>query len=192
MRFTRRAFMLAAISSALVPRSRLLAADDPKTQKGLDDNKGPIDLLTSTDKAKRLAATQELFKRDPKIVLDAMRKAGAKHIAQHEGVGLGSRRIDAVYSLIAGFPAQPEARFTTTSFCVRLEKGVTRDALVEMGERHGFKVDGTFHAEGNPSCYVSITKGTLQGVLREILSTEDDVVSVNLNYVEQGQRPPKG
>jgi hypothetical protein len=168
--------------------SRIQAADEPK-KASFDDIQGAIPLLSSPDKAKRLAATQLLFKQD-RDALAALKKAGAKHSAEEHGTTISTSRRDMVYSLIVGFPPKPTAvLYAPTSFGIHVEKGTTREAVVEMGKKHGFQIVGEFRADGAPHCYVQLTAGGhLPTVMRELLLKEADVVTLNLNYVEQGQR----
>ena len=81
--------------------------------------------LNSGDGAKRLAASAEIFRRG-KAILPELKKAGAKQIAPVGGTVDGTRRLDLVYSVIEGFPAnQANARagYKTDSFGLHVEKG---------------------------------------------------------------------
>jgi len=172
------AILLAAfVLHAGIPVSH--GADDAKRPPSLEEVQGAIPLLSSSDKVKRLEATKTLFQLDRKVVED-LKKAGAKNAVEGS---IGSRRLDMVYTLIVGLP--PKARnFSSTSFGVSVEKGTSREAVVEMGKKYGFEV-GDFGADGVPSCYVKLVGGAnLSVVMRELLSHEPSVVTVNLNYVE--------
>jgi hypothetical protein len=135
--------------------------------------------LDSADGAKRVAATKEIFRRGKAIVKD-LEKAGAKPAQT-----IQPPRRDTVYSLLEGsFPG----RYTTGHFGIHVSQGVTRKDVGEMGKKYGFSLsdDALFHDTGHPNCYVALAGGkSLTDVLRQVLSEEPRVVTVNLNYVER-------
>jgi hypothetical protein len=135
--------------------------------------------LDSADGAKRVAATKEIFRRG-KAILKDLEKAGAKPAQT-----IQPPRRDMVYSLLEGSFA---GRYTTGSFGIHLNSGVTRKDVNEMGKKYGFSLgdEGRFHEDGHPNCYVALAGGkSLTDVLRQVLSEEPRVVTVNLNYVER-------
>jgi RNA polymerase sigma-70 factor (ECF subfamily) len=135
--------------------------------------------LDSVDGAKRVAATKEIFRRGKGIVKD-LEKAGAKPAKT-----IQPPRVDMVYSLLEGsFPG----RYTTGHFGIHLNPGVTRKDVNEISKKYGFSLadEGLFHENGHPNCYVALAAGkSLTDVLRQVLSEEPRVVTVNLNYVER-------
>lgn len=162
------------------------AADEAKRLPSLDEVQGAIPLLASTDKTKRLEATKTLFKLD-RQALEALTKAGATTATTEGPRGLSNRRLDMVFTLIVGLPAKSD-RYRSTSFGLFMEKDTTREQMLEMGKKYGFRVDN-FDLDHYPSCWVQLTgQGNLQQVMREVLMNEPDVITVRLNYVEQGQK----
>jgi hypothetical protein len=141
--------------------------------------------LDSADGQVRMAATRQLFDRG-KAVLPALRKAGAKQVAPFP-VG-GDRRLDLVYSLLAGLPPSPpggRAGYKRDSLGLHLTKGTTAGAVAHMGARYGFVRDGRFAAESAPNCYVKLAPGKrLEEVIQRLLTEEPRVTTVNLNYFE--------
>ena len=144
-----------------------------------------IPYLSSDDGKMRAGATWELFALG-KDALVPLEKAGAKQISPFGTID--TRRIDMVYSLIAGLkPVAPGAKagFTFESFGLRVTKDCTADDLAKMGREYNFTLSGEFRPDAVPSCYVQLKAGVLAKVLKAILSNEPKVISVNLNYVEQ-------
>jgi hypothetical protein len=141
--------------------------------------------LASKDGSKRVAATLEIFRRG-KAVLPDLKKAGAKQIAPFGTIG--SRRLDVVFSLIEGLPPNPPGNrggYRSGGFGLVFEKGTSKEDVMHLGKKHGFSLSGTFRADGVPNCYVNLDHGkSLADVLRQVLTTEPKVVSVNLNYFE--------
>ena len=157
-----------------------------------DENKMPIETLIgdlgSTDGGKRTAATSEIFLRG-KAVLPELKKAGAKQVAPtFEGVG-GIRRLDVVYSILEGLPPnQPNALagYITNSFGLHVEKDTTEEEFQKLCKLHGCTPLGKFDATSNSGCYVQIDQGkSLEGTIRQILSTETKVTTINLNYFDR-------
>jgi RNA polymerase sigma factor (sigma-70 family) len=135
--------------------------------------------LDSADGAKRVAATKEIFRRG-KAILKDLQKAGAKPAQT-----IQPPRVDMVYSLLEGSFA---GRYTTGHFGIHLNPGVTRKDVNEMGKKYSFSLgeDRLFHDNGHPNCYVALAAGkSLTDVLRQILTEEPRVVTVNLNYFER-------
>jgi hypothetical protein len=133
----------------------------------------------SDDPVARLNATRELFHRGP-AVLPALEAAGAKPMST-----IAPRRGDVVYSLIHGISV---LRGSSNLFGIHLEGSVTRDDVQQMGRRRGFHLEPAdpFHPGAAPTCYVHLSPGKdLVSVLKDILLTEPNVKTVNLNYVEK-------
>jgi hypothetical protein len=143
--------------------------------------------LNSADGAVRTAATRELFARG-KAVLPDLKKAGAKQITPFGTVD-GTRRIDAVYSLIEGLqPNLPRARagYTSDSFGLHVAAGTTADDVAAMAKKYGFTPAGDFRADTRPNVYVKLAPGKpLEDVLKRILAEEPKATTINLNYVER-------
>jgi len=142
--------------------------------------------LSSNDGQERVGATKAAFDLGERA-LPALRAAGAKQISPSGPLATG--RIDMVYSLIEGLrPNPPHARagYSANGFGLHVEKKVTREEVVGLGEKHGFKLSSEFRTDSSPSCYVQITSGkSLAEVIRAILLGESRVISVNLNYFEK-------
>lgn len=140
-----------------------------------------VELLPSDDRVARTAATKELFRRGKKI-LPQLREAGAKPIAT-----IRPSRLDVVYSLIEGLEKNLKpASYRADSFGIHLEPGVKRKDLLRMGEEHGFSVPANLNIpeDSFPTLYVQLQPGKdLELVLRSLLTTERQVITVNLNYV---------
>jgi hypothetical protein len=123
-----------------------------------------------------------------KGVLPALRKAGAKQVAPLGASVGGTRRLDLVYSLLAGLPPSPpgaRAGYKRDSLGLHLTKGTTAGAVARMGVRYGFVRDGAFAAESAPNCYVKLAPGKrLEEVIQRLLTEEPRITTVNLNYVE--------
>ena len=144
-----------------------------------------INDLSSGDGGKRTAATTEIFRRG-KAVLPDLKKAGAKQVAPTGGTVDGTRRLDVVYSVMEGFPPNPpkaRAGYKTDSFGLHVEKGMTEDEVQKMCKKYGCTLVGKFYIEAGPNCYVRIGQ-SLEGVIRQILSNEPKVTTINLNYFE--------
>lgn len=132
------------------------------------------------DPAARLAATRELFRRGPAIGA-RLACAGAKPMAT-----IDPARGDVIYSLLTGKLGSAEAAPAT--FGLHLEGGVTENEVEAMGRAHGFRLIPTAAcgSQQSPTCYVQLLPGKrLADVLREVLTTEPRVKTVNLNYVER-------
>jgi len=68
-----------------------------------------------------------------------------------------------------------------------VQPGTTRDDVVAMGHRYGFTLFDYEQCKPNssPSCYVNLEKGRhLEVVIRNLLASEENVVTINLNYFE--------
>jgi hypothetical protein len=145
-----------------------------------------INDLNSGDGGKRAAAAAEIFRRG-KAVLPDLKKAGAKQVAPLEG-GIGTRRVDMVYSVLEGFPAnQPDARagYKTHSFGLHVEKGTTAEDIRKICQKYECTLAGKFRVDSSPSCYLQKGPGpTLEAVIQMILSGEPKVTTINLNYFE--------
>jgi hypothetical protein len=160
---------------------------------GQDDpsKPAPVEKLTadlnSADGEVRTAATRELFARG-KAVLPDLKKAGAKQITPFGTID-GTRRIDAVYSLVEGLqPNLPRALagYTTDSFGLHVAAGTTADDVAAMAKKFGFAPAGDFRADTRPNVYVKLTPvKALQDVLKRILCEEPKVTTINLNYFER-------
>lgn len=139
--------------------------------------------LASDDGNKRIAATVEIFRRG-KAVLPDLKKAGAKQVAPSGTID--SRRLDVVHSLIEELPPNPPgalAGYKTDSFGVSMEKGTTKEEVIQMGKIHGFTLDNTFQDVSH--FYVRLNGKSLVEVLQSVLAHEPKVISVNLNYFER-------
>ena len=94
-----------------------------------------------------------------------------------------------VYSLIEGLQANPDsarAGYVPDSFGLHLESGITVKEVFVLGAKHGFRLASGFNEKGRPQCYVDLKDGkSLEQVLRDVLTSERVVVSVNLNYFER-------
>ena len=94
-----------------------------------------------------------------------------------------------VCSVIEGFPPNvPKALagYTTNSFGLHIEKGVTEEDIQKICKTHQCKLIGKFTTEGRPNCYLQIVSGkSLEAVIQQILSTEPKVTTINLNYFER-------
>jgi hypothetical protein len=143
--------------------------------------------LGSLDGNKRVAATTELFRRGNKV-LPLLKKAGARQVAPLGATIDGTKRLDMVYSVIEGFPPNPpnaRAGYRTNAFGLHVEKGTTAEDIQKICQKHKCTLVGKFNAALRPSCYLQIGSGqSLEGVIRQILSTESKVTTINLNYFE--------
>src|SRR5262249_22520037 len=125
------------------------------------------------------AATRELFRRG-KAVADDLKKAGAK-----QPQTIATRSLDLVYSLIVGL--EP-GNYTKNSFGINVEKGSTEEAVQKLGKMNGFNVSDQFRPDTVPNCYVMLEAGkSLVDVMKAILTTEAQVLSLNLNYYEKSR-----
>lgn len=105
--------------------------------------------------------------------------AGAKPMA-----GLQPPRIDVLYSILS---ADRPGRYESNSFGLHFAPGTTRKDVVSMGERYGFWLADvqTFEPADSPNCYVYVREGKeLWTIIAQLMSSETNVVTVNLNYVE--------
>lgn len=141
--------------------------------------------LNSPDGQKRIAASAEIFRRG-KAVLPDLKKVGAKQVTPF-GTILSSR-LNAVYSLIEGLPANPVdklAGYSTSRIGLILEKGTTKEEVIQMGKKYGFSL-GNFRGDTVPNCYVTLDKGkSLADVMQQVLKTEPKLISVHLHYFER-------
>lgn len=138
-----------------------------------------VRMLESANGTERAAATKELFRRGRRI-LPQLRQAGAKPIAT-----VNPPRRDVVYSLIQGLPV---GNYRTDSFGLHMEPETTRQDIAALGKKYGFTLpfDEPFDTAVVPNCYVRLEPGVqLEPTLREILSHESQVFTVNLNYYER-------
>ena len=142
--------------------------------------------LSAADAPKRLAATQALFQLGP-AALEPLRQAGAQQISPFGTTA--TRRLDMIYSLLAGLEANPaggHAGYTADSFGLHVENGCTAEEITKLGDKYGFTISGSFQPAGRPACYVKLNRGkNLAEVLEAILSDEPRVISANLNYFER-------
>ena len=147
-----------------------------------------IAALASADGAKRVAATAEIFRRG-KAVLPDLKKAGAKQVAPAGATIDGTRRLDMVYSVLEGFPPngpRTVAGYNTDAFGVHVEKGTTEQDVLTVCKKYGCTLNGKFNIEFRPSCYFRLGKGqTLEEIIRQVLTNEPKVTTINLNYVER-------
>lgn len=135
--------------------------------------------VNGADPAARLDATREMFRRGPAIV-GQLESAGAKPMSN-----VSPRRGDAVYSLLSGDLSLGNAAPTT--FGLHVEGGVSANEVERMGRIYGFRLLPSAQClpEQSPSCYVQLLPGKrLVDVLRDILTTESQVRTVNLNHIE--------
>jgi hypothetical protein len=99
---------------------------------------------------------------------------------------ISPQRGDAIYSLLKGDPSFRNAM--PDSFGLHVDANVTVKDVEAMGRAHGFRLApaGPCQPGHSPACYVHLLPGKRLGdVLREILTTEARVTTVNLNYVER-------
>jgi hypothetical protein len=69
---------------------------------------------------------------------------------------------------------------------LQVDANLTANDVRKMGLAHGFRLisDSDCQPNVSPTCYVSLAPGkNLAAVLREILTSEPGVSTVNLNYV---------
>ena len=128
----------------------------------------------------RLSATRELFLRGPSIV-GQLESAGALAMGT-----LSPPRGDVVYSLLKGELSTANAAPAT--FGLHVEAGTSMQDVERMGRAHGFRLlpAAVCRPNQSPSCYVQLVPGRrLADVLRDILTTEAQVRTVNLNQVER-------
>jgi len=136
--------------------------------------------VNGADPGARLSATRELFLRGPSIV-EPLESAGALTMGT-----LSPPRGDVVYSLLKGELSTANAAPAT--FGLHVEAGTTTQDVERMGRAHGFRLLPAAICRPNqsPSCYVQLVPGRrLADVLRDILTTEAQVRTVNLNQVER-------
>jgi hypothetical protein len=147
-----------------------------------------INDLGSGDGAKRTAATKEIFRRG-KDVLPDHKKASAKQVAPAGATIDGTRRLDIVYSVLAGLPPTPPrdvVGYRTDKFGLHLEKGMTTEEVQKMSQKYKCTLDGKLHNESKPNCDFLIGKGqSLEEVIRQILVNEPKVITINLSYFER-------
>jgi hypothetical protein len=137
-------------------------------------------LANGSDPAARLAATRELFRRGRNI-LPELERAGAKPMAT-----VSPARGDVIYTLLEGHLNTAGA--SPDSFGLHVDAKLTARDVQRIGLAHGFRLtpDSPCRPGASPSCYVHLLPGKdLAGVLRGILTTEPDVATVNLNYIER-------
>jgi hypothetical protein len=137
-----------------------------------------VQMMESSNGVDRAAASAELFRRGRKVLTD-LQAAGAKIIGT-----LNPPRLDVVYSLIQGLPP---GQYRTDSFGLHLEPNTSRKDIIRMGEKYGFVLphEESFHTDHVPNCYVRLKPGKQLGaVLRDLLSNEPLVITINLNYYE--------
>jgi len=143
--------------------------------------------LDSRDGRVRTAATKKLFSFG-KAVLPELKKAGAKQIAPFAGMVDGTRRLDAVYSLLEELPPNPPGArggYRTNSFGLHVVPGTSAEDVARIGQKYGFTVSGAFRPDGRPNAYVKLAPGkSLAEVLKRVLAEEQSVMTVNLNYFE--------
>jgi hypothetical protein len=94
-----------------------------------------------------------------------------------------------VYSVLQGFPPnQPKALagYITDKFGLHVEKGTTEEEIRKMATKHGCSLQGKFNLDFRPSCYFQIgPRQSLAEVIRQVLSGEPKVRTINLNYYER-------
>lgn len=136
-------------------------------------------LANGADPAARLAATRELFRRGPAI-LPQLKRAGAMPMST-----VSPARGDVIYSLLKG-PLSTE-NAASDSFGVHVDRNLSASDVRKMGLAHGFRLvpHSECRPDVSPVCYVHLAPGKqLAAVLREIVTSEPGVSTVNLNYVE--------
>ena len=135
-------------------------------------------LANGSDPAARLSATQELFRRGPAI-LPQLERAGSKPMST-----VSPARGDVIYTLLRGHLSTESA--APDSFGLQVDANLTASDVQRMGLAHGFRLIpySQCRPDVSPICYVHLLPGrNLAAVLREILTTEPRVSTVNLNYV---------
>ena len=164
------------VASGSVPAP---ASGRPPATQG--DIRRSIAALASDDGPTRVAATNMLFALG-RNALAPLAQAGARQVTPSGPAA--SRRIDMVYSLLAGLqpnPVSPARGYRIDSFTLVVEKGCTMADVKKIGERHGFtvpwKFDRAAHAILAPS-------RNLADVVHAVLSAEPQVITVNLDYFE--------
>jgi hypothetical protein len=166
------------------PKPADAAASQPSSQPDISKL---ITDLSSEDGQVKVTATKAIFALG-KDALEPLAKAGAKQVSPFGTIS--TRRIDIIYSLLDGLkpnlvPARAGYRMDGFGLRVEWGCGCTVDDVKKMGERHGFVIIGPFDAAATPSCYVKLKAGkNLADVLKAILTSEPQVISVNLSYFE--------
>jgi len=130
--------------------------------------------------AARLAATKKLFQLGPAIA-PQLEHAGAKPMRT-----VSAPRGDVIYSLLHGELDQAGA--APDSFGLHVDGNVSAHDIERMGLAHGFRLppQSNCRPELSPACYVQLLPGRhLADVLRNLLTTEARVTTVNLNYIER-------
>lgn len=95
-------------------------------------------------------------------------------------------RGDVIYTLLKGNLSTENA--ARGSFGLHVDPNLTSSDVQKMGRAHGFRLIPGAPCQPNVSsiCYVHLLPGKdLAAVLRDILTTEPAVSTVNLNYIER-------
>lgn len=121
--------------------------------------------------------------------LPALEKLGAKQIAPVGGTVGNSRRLDIVYSIMEGFPpngAKALAGYVTNSFGVTFAKGAAAADSDARKQKYGVTPAQPFRSDTIPNCYYKLATGQkLEEILRQVLTQEEKVWRVNLNYFDR-------
>ena len=174
MSMRRRGLFLAAAVSGLAAMNAVAGDMSGATVAAL------LREANGTDPAARLDATGELFRRGPAVV-PQLERAGAKPMGT-----VSPARGDVIYSLLSGDLGPTNVAPAT--FGLHVEGNVTTNDVERMGLAHGFRLipSAPWRPDQSPICYVQLLPGKrLADVLRDILTTEARVTTVNLNYVER-------
>lgn len=140
-----------------------------------------LQLANGANPAMRIAATQELFGRGPKI-LPELRQAGAKPMQT-----ISPPRGDVIYTLLRGDINTNDSGHKW--FGLHVEADVSAQDVERMGQRYGFVLspDDAFNSTSSPACYVELQPGhNLASTLKKILINEPSVKTVNLDIMEHG------
>lgn len=174
MSMRRRGLFLAAAVSGLAAMNAVAGDMSGATVASL------LREVNGTNSAARLDATRELFRRGPAVV-PQLKRAGANPMAT-----ISPARGDVIFSLLSGDLDLTNAAPAT--FGLHVEGNVTTKDVERMGRAHGFRLFPLAQSrpDQSPACYVQLLPGKrLADVLRDILTTEARVTTVNLNYVER-------
>jgi hypothetical protein len=176
---TRRKFLQATALAALPAVAAAAPDKDDIGKIGKVTVEQLLKSLASEKGDERVAATKELLRRG-KAVADDLKKAGAK-----QPQTIATRRLDLVYGLLVGL--EP-GNYTKNSFGIHVEKGTTEEDVQKMGKKYGFTVSGPFRPDTVPNCYVTLEAGKSPvDVMKAILTTQPQVLSLNLNYYEKSR-----
>ena len=138
--------------------------------------------LHGDDGHQRVIATRELFARGKTIAAE-LRTAGAKQVVT-EGT-ISSTRLDAVYSLLVGFPP---GNYDQRSFGLTIDKKAPTERVQLLIRKYGtHQPPGSrLNRDGHPTAYIRIAgEWNVETALRHVLQEDAEVKTVNLNYIEQ-------